>query len=186
MSQMRAGRLSIILSGALIALLCLLIGGSIFVASLLLKQSNVATHAQIDADVSADDPSRLQALKQYLATNADGIAQTASLTAGLGQYTQTSIVATISGYADKSGVVISGFDFGTGASTGAVAPTTVTSGNTVTVSLGSPLKYQNFIVFLQLLEQGLMPAQVTSAQISVNSDNPGQINISSLIIKVTG
>lgn len=180
---LRAGQVTIILIGVLAVLICILIGGSVFAATRLLQESSDATHAQIDADISADDPSRLEALKAYLAKNATGISQTAALTSGLGQYNQNSIVAAISGYAGKAGVSITSFDFGTGTPTGTV-PGVAAPGNVINITLASPLKYKNFIVFLRLLEQGLMPAQVTNAQISVDADSPDGIVVSSLSVKV--
>jgi len=182
---LRAGQVTIILIGVLVVLICILIGGSIFAATRLLRESSDATHAQIDADISADDPSRLEALKAYLAKNATGISQTAALTSGLGQYNQNSIVAAISGYAGKAGVNITSFDFGTGTPTGAVpVPGAAAPGNVINITLASPLKYKNFIVFLRLLEQGLMPAQVTNAQISVDTDSSDGVVVSSLSVKV--
>jgi len=173
---MHASQVSAILIGVLAALIAILIGGSIFAATQILQQSKEATHAQIDADISQGSIARLEGLKDYLENNATGISQTASLTNGLGQYNQNTIVATINGYASKAGVSITSYDFGTGTSAAATG--------TVNLTLGSPLQYQNFIVFLRLLERGLMPAQVTSTQVSADPSSPGLVSVSSMGIKV--
>lgn len=186
MNAMKAGRLSIILIAILIALLVTLVAGSVFMASRISKQSTAATHARIDADISSGDSARLEELKQYLAQNASGVSQTASLTAGLGHYDQNSIIATVNGYASKAGVNVTSYDFNTAASTAgapaATAPSTLAE-NTINLSLGTNLKYQNFVTFLRLIEQGLMPAQITQADISSNADS-GTITVSTLRIRV--
>lgn len=186
---MSAGRLSLVLTVVLCALLAALIGGSGFIASKLVAQAQDTTHARIDAEVSADDQARYEALKTYLAENAGGIAQTKALTAGLGTYTQSSIVATLGGYATRAGVTITNFDLGTpaagssagtagGAAAGASAGST-----TVNLSLNSPVAYANLIVFLRLVEQGLMPAQIVSGDIN-SVDGGGTVSLSELSIKV--
>lgn len=182
-SNLRASQVTVILISILVLLLCALAGGSFYAGSQILSQSKDVTHAQIDADVRANDPSRLQALQDYLKKNADGVSQTAALTAGLGQYNQDSIIRAINGYAAKAGVNVTSFDFATN-TPGAAGAATPAAGNTVNVTLGSPIQYKNFIVFLKLLENGLMPAQVLSGQISGNQEDPGSITVSPLSIKV--
>lgn len=180
---MRASEMSIVLVCVLAALIIILVGGSVFAATLLLKKSTDATHAQIDANVSADGPARLEQLKAYLAANATGISQTAALTEGLGKYDQNTIVATINGYASKAGVNITSYDFGSGTTTLTPVPA-ATAGNTVNLTIDSPVKYQNFIIFLRLLEQGLMPAQVTSADVSADLEHPGSVNVGTMVVSV--
>jgi hypothetical protein len=188
MKSMTAMRLSALLFVILGLLIIALIGGSTFVAVRLIGRSTVANHAEIDASVSANDPQRLEALKQYLASNATAVSQTAALTAGLGKYDQSRIVAAINSYAKNAGVTISGFDFSGTASNGGT-PLTAPSGaanGTFNVTLGSPVAYSHFIVFLRLLENGLMPATVTSGTVTSSSDTPGNVVVSPLTVKVTG
>lgn len=181
---MRASEMSIVLICVLAALIIILIGGSVFAATLLLKKSTDATHAQIDADVSAGGPARDEQLKAYLAANATGISQTAALTEGLGKYDQNTIVAAINGYASKAGVNITSYDFGTG-TTSSLTPVAVpASGNSVNLTIDSPVQYQKFIIFLRLLEQGLMPAQVTSADVSADLESPGFVTVGTMAVSV--
>lgn len=181
--SLRASQASVILTAVLVGLICLLVASSIFSGAMLLQKSSDATHAQIDAQLSGNYPSQLAALKQYLADNAAGVDQTAALTAGIGSYNQNSIISTINGYATKAGISITGFSFGTQGQTGGAAAA-ASSANTVNLSLASPLPYRNFIVFLQLLEHGTMPAQVIGGQVGPNPDASDTVNVTTLSVQV--
>lgn len=185
---LRASQVSIILGALLALLICLLLASSAFIGATLLQKSNAATDAQIDAQVSGNYPSQMEALKKYLADNTDGINQTAALTAGIGNYDQNAIISTINGYAARAGVSITGISFGTpgaGRAGGAASPAPLpANGNSINLSLSSPLPYKNFIIFLQLLEHGTMPVQITGGQVGPDSDNADTVSVTGLSVQV--
>lgn len=183
MKDMKASNLTYVLVGACALLVAAVIGGGIFAGSLLQKKSVEATHAAIDADVSDGATTRVLELQKYLADNAGVVSDTSQIAGSIGQYQQNTVVATVSEYARKAGVSITGFNFGTGTA-GAAGAAAASSGET-TMTLGSPVPYRNFLVFLNLLENGVMPVTVTSALISPDSSNPANVSVSEMKIKVT-
>lgn len=196
---LKATRLSAILIGVLVLMVVVLVGGSIFAATLIMKKSTAAADAQIDADVSTKTPSQLQELKQYLADNDASVQQAAQFAQSVGTYDQSQIVANINNYARTAGVSVTGFDFSGGTSATGTTGTTGTSAVTTPattatggagngsfgITLAAPIKYRNFITFLKLIENGLMPAQVTNGVITADPENPStNVTVTSLTIKV--
>ena len=132
------------------------------------------------ATASTDELSTLQSLKRLLAEDADTVERTKNIVAESQDYTyQDQIIKDINTYANRAGVTILSYEFGTRTQTGGQAssgasplggakPVAGLKTVGVSVSIKSPVKYTNIMNFIHYIEQNLTKMQL--AGISLTKD----------------
>lgn len=171
----------------LIALLIILAGVGYYYASLFLRQTVVETsHIKTDAALSEQNIAKLKRLETELATKQDVVARTEQLIAESGQYRyQDQIVRDINAYASRAGVTVIGYDFGAANDKAAAArqpkaknAPTIKGIKTInaTLTLATPIKYDNFLRFLKAIEQNLTKMQITGVNMSPDNKDPNAIS----------
>ena len=178
-----------VLSAILIAVLLLIIAGAtagfLYVHGLLLQKADET--AQVTTE-SANSNAKINALKQEqaeLKANADVEKKVQDMLATSLQYTyQDQVVSALKAIASSANVTITNIDFSSAvAATGttttptpgaATAPVTIPGGVTmkqVSITLGSPLPYDNLILFLRYIEQNTMSMKVSKVSITGTGKN---------------
>lgn len=154
------------------------------------------------ASVSNSDVSKLKALKEELEDNQVAVNRAKSIVADSQHYQyQNQIVDDINIYAKKAGVSITNFGFtdpsaSTAATTpppagAATAPTqaapTLPEGLksvSVSLSLKSPIEYQNIIKFIRYIEANLTKMQVSGVAFSKTSPGSTQVSVDPITVEV--
>lgn len=185
------------LRNILLTCVILLLGGIgtlIYFASGFLHEETVTTtHARIDAELGEQDIDKLKNLEKVLATNTASIQKADQIVSESKQYEyQDQIVNDINAYAARTGVKIIGYDFGTAATTTtpavATTPTTpqVSGVKTlnVTLSLQSPMPFDNYLRFVKAIEKNLTKMQVSGINISPDDKISSSITNPSVILIV--
>lgn len=154
-----------------LSLAVLLLGGLIYFATDYLRAANQTTiHRQIDAEIFADDLSRLQTMKSFLENNQPTVNKAAQIVSDSKQYQyQDQIISDFDRFARQSGIAVNGYDFGSTNEPRPGAPARAVSGVKsipVTINLDSPMPYDNFLRFLKLLEQNVSKMQVAGISLS--------------------
>jgi len=151
------------------------IGTIIYFASEYLQSSaTTTTHARIDAELSAKDVDQLKNLEKILEANTSSIQKVAQIVSESKQYEyQDQIVKDINTYATKTGVNVVGYDFGSTTTTTVPSATStskpIVNGiktQNVTLTLGSPMPFDNYLMFLKAIEQNLTKMQVSGINIT--------------------
>ncbi|MBC7746518.1 hypothetical protein H7Y40_00885 [Pedobacter sp.] len=185
------------LRNILLTCVILLLGGIgtlIYFASGFLHEETVTTtHARIDAELGEQDIDKLKNLEKVLATNTASIQKADQIVSESKQYEyQDQIVNDINAYAARTGVKIIGYDFSTAATTTtpavATTPTTpqVSGVKTlnVTLSLQSPMPFDNYLRFVKAIEKNLTKMQVSGINISPDDKISSSITNPSVILIV--
>jgi hypothetical protein len=200
-------KLRIILIITMTLLLAAAIAGFYFGQKTLSAYATEVSTKVAEAENSKDSVNQLQKLESELERLSSVRERTKSIVAESRSYLyQDQIIADLNNYANQAGISISQFNFQTeAAATGAApatsaapatpdanssspppvttSPTPAVKSTTVSITLKTPIKYENLIKFIRSIEQNL-----TKMQISGISLNPGEdaetISTDSLNIEV--
>lgn len=197
-------KLRIILIITMTLLLAAAIAGFYFGQKTLSAYATEVSTKVAEAENSKDSVNQLQKLESELERLSSVRERTKSIVAESRSYLyQDQIIADLNNYANQAGISISQFNFQTeAAATGAApaapatpdansssppptttSPTPAVKSTTVSITLNTPIKYENLIKFIRSIEQNL-----TKMQISGISLNPGEdaetISTDSLNIEV--
>jgi hypothetical protein len=160
------------------------IGALIYFASGYLdSQVKETVHRQIDAELSLHDLDRLQRLERVLADNKTSVQKAEQIVSESKQYTyQDQIVSDINKYAAKTGVSVTGFDFGDAFSkvpktnTQKIPQVSGVKSISVTLTLASPMAYDNYLRFVKAIETNLTKMQVSGVNMTPDEESPGSIS----------
>lgn len=183
---------------SVLGLLVIVIFGGYFLLLANLKERVVETdHVKIDADVSTNDIERLKVLQQQLASNQDVVARTKEIVATSADYKyQDQVITDINHLAAATGVTVTGFSFPIGATTTGTTSTVSTGAGsapinvpgakllTITITMKSPMLYDNYLKFLRSVELNLTRMQITGIDLSPDPANPSQITNPSIGIQI--
>jgi hypothetical protein len=158
-----------VLVGAIVLLVCGLIGGGYWMSELLTASASEADHLKIDADVSALEVQQLKQLKTQLLVQNDIVERAHQIGASISQYKyQDQVIEDVNSYAARYGIQVSNFDFtAPAAGLGAKASGSKTP---FKVSLQGPIAYESFLRFLHDIETNLTRIQVTSLSLAPDKD----------------
>jgi hypothetical protein len=200
-SSLDAPKLRIIL----VVTIILLVGAS--TAIFWYFRSQLITYAeQVEKDtaaasVSISDVNKLKALKQELEDNQVAVTRAKNIVADSKSYQyQNQIVDDINIYAKKAGVSVTSFAFtdpaasgAQGAAAPAQAPTAATQAPTlpeglktvsVSLTLKSPIEYQNIIKFVRYIEANLTKMQVSGVAFSKTGAGSTQVSVDPITVEV--
>lgn len=146
-------------------------------------------HTVANATSSKNDVSSLKKLQADIEQQQAIINKTQALFTDQANY-QTQVVQDVSRYASQLGLPTPSFSFqsagaasGTGStSTGQTSTPAAATGNTVTVSLQSPIAYTTLLKFIMAIEQNLPKMQITS--INIGRSDSTQVTTDALTIQV--
>lgn len=176
----------------LIAIVILLIGGagaSYYFASKFLNDHVTTTdHLKIDAKIGDQRIAQLNTLEGELARQAPNIERTQQIVAQSTQYRyQDQVVSDVHAFAAEAGVKIVGFNFEESATAqGTSGASSITGARAVntTVTLETPVKYENFLRFLMAIERNLTKMQISSINMTPAPSSPGQITSTGIVLQV--
>jgi hypothetical protein len=168
-----------------------IVAGSYFMYTKLSSYVAVVDHKKIDSELNEEAILNAQRLSRALEKNKDNIARASQVVADTKYYEyQDQIVRDITSYASAAGLTVLGFNF-TASSSTTSKTTSKNSGaapgvKTVfaSISLKSPVPYDNYLRFLKLIERNLTKMQVTQLDISSELKTLGQISSPSITIEV--
>jgi hypothetical protein len=168
------------------------IGAVIYYASgYLASEVSETVHTRIKADLSKNDLDRLKILEKVLENNKASVEKAAQIVSDSKKYEyQDQIVSDINTYAVKTGVSVTGFDFGDAFATSTRSSAQKTPAVTgvksisVTLTLGSPMPYDNYLRFIKAVEQNLTKMQVAGINITPDEQSPGAISNPSVVLIV--
>ncbi len=175
---------AIILMWTLVAGLVGLVGvgatGFYYGSGYLKSLSKEADHAKIDAEVSADEISRLKKLQSFMSNNKFIIDRVNSVTTDTTDFQyQNKIVNDLKVLSTKAGINIIGYNFEqteTTATTSASTPKDAKSSGLKTVrlsiTLATPLQYDSLVRFMKASEQNLTRLQITDITLAPDANNP--------------
>ena len=199
-SKLTAQKLRLILIASIFLLLAAAIAVFILVRGMLAGYAVEVQKVSDTAASSGKNLSTLGVLKTKLAEEQEAVERAKNLVAESKSYAyQDQIIKDLNTFASKSGITIAGFQFNNDAfapsgtapapaaapTAGAAAPTTVNGLKTVSVAidLKSPIKYENAMEFVHMIEQNLTKMQL--AGISMSKDPASNnVTVSSLTIEV--
>lgn len=159
---------NIMLAG--IGLIIILIGVTIYYASAFLHDETVkSVHTKIDAEVSAQDLDRLKNLQKTLDANQNSVRKAEQIVSATQQYQyQDQIINDINRYAQQTGVEVTAYNFTTTTSKPTTPQPQVAGVKTIsaTLTLKSPLPFDNYLRFLKAIEQNLTKMQISGVNIT--------------------
>ena len=179
---------TVIVNWSLYGLIVLLVAG-IGAGSYLMHMKLVGyvtnvDHTKIDTELSEQGIENAKKLRRTLDDNRESVARAAAIVADTKYYEyQDQIVQDISSYAAASGLTVLGFDFTTSTSAKATAITGVKA-VVATISLSSPVNYDNYLQVLKLIERNLTKMQITQLDISNDLKNIGSVNSPVITLEV--
>jgi hypothetical protein len=184
---MTATKLRFVLSITMLLILVVIVGGFYF-AQVQLRNYGRSI-SQLNADAASGDKNLqiLRSLEDKLKAEAPTIKKAQSIVAESKQYKyQDEIVQDLSRNATVSGVTISGFAFTSANATApgttsaqTTAPAANSSGlrsQTVTVSIVSPVSYDNIMLFIKSIELNPLKMQIASVSLSRYIDTDNKFN----------
>ena len=210
-SQFTPVTLRLVLSASLT--LAIIGAGAIFTyASAQLKDTaTTVSHKVADAKASQNNLANLKKIEQFLEDNKDSVARANEIVAESKSYEyQNQIINDLKTYAASSGVSIKSFDFAAGnsaatpatpaapaapaagaeasaatnpAATGAEPAAPTLKSTTVSITLDSPLAYENLLRFVKAIEQNLTKMQISAITLSKGSAN-NEVTTDALSIEV--
>lgn len=153
-----------------IGLIIILIGVTIYYASAFLHDETVkSVHTKIDAEVSAQDLDRLKNLQKTLDANQNSVRKAEQIVSATQQYQyQDQIINDINRYAQQTGVEVTAYNFTTTTSKPTTPQPQVAGVKTIsaTLTLKSPLPFDNYLRFLKAIEQNLTKMQISGVNIT--------------------
>lgn len=145
--------------------------GAWWLQGMLVKNTIAEDHAKIDSQISSQEVERLQQLQKELAGKQDVVERASQIASTANNYQyQDQVVGDLKSYAERNGIIIGSFDFGTQASANAQAPagTTLTP---FTLTLKGPVEFAKFMRFLSDIENNLTKIQVSNLTLSPDPSN---------------
>lgn len=163
-----------------IGLVIIMIGVTIYYASTFLHdETTKSVHTEIDAEVSAHDLDRLKSLQKILDADQDSVHKAEQIVAATQQYQyQDQIINDINSYAQQTGVEITAYNFGaTGQPAAAQSKVAGVKTISASITLKSPLPFDNYLRFLKAIEQNLTKMQISGINITPDpTDINGVVN----------
>lgn len=191
--NLNAVLLSRLLMG-LIALLVVLAGVGYYYGSEFLRQTVIQTsHIKTDASLSESNIAKLKKLETELEDKKEVVARTTQIISESSEYQyQDQIVRDINAYASRAGVKVIGYDFGDGGkkiqrpTANKKQPIVIKGVTTLnaTLTLATPIKYDNFLKFLKAIEQNLTKMQVTGVNMSPDTQDSNSISNPSVGLQI--
>lgn len=196
--NLTATKLRIVLSLTLLLIVGGAVGGFSYARSILTEYSVEVSHKKVDADASSGNISSLEKLKNELANNQDVIAKAKALKSD-SEFPEFDIVDDVTRYANKNGLAIQSFDFGSsGAGSGTTtppattapgaaapkAPSTAQANVSITVTLESPVNYENLLQFVHDLDQNLPKLKLRGVNLSPDAKSSSNITVQPLVIEM--
>lgn len=189
---MTATRLRLVLSVALFAIVAIGVGIFSLAESQLKKVAIDVSHSVVDANASRDKLQSLQKIQQELAAQQAVVLRAGKVAANSQSYQyQNQIINDLNRYAKRAHITLTNIDFATDVSTKSTTATKpgataapVPSGvkpATISVTIKSPVNYQNLLQFMRSLEQNLTKMQVSSISLSKGD---GGVSSDALTIQV--
>lgn len=194
-------RLFLIIMMVLIVVLS--IAGFYFAQKELRTYADEVSKTVLQAGSSENDLARLSQLEQELERLRSINQRATSIAAESQSYQyQNQIIADLNGYAQRSGLTISQFNFGAESQGATATPIPATPGTpaspeatpttqasaikstSVNVTLNTPLSYRNLLSFLTLIEQNLTKMQVSSISLTKGAEGADTVSTDSLTIEV--
>lgn len=195
-----APRLRLLLAISLFAILALGVGAYIFVSEELKKTATDVSKTVSDAKNSEDNLTTLRKLEQELERNALTVERAKELVANSQNYSyQNQIISDLTAYASAAGIQLTNISFtaavgatpvpaasGSAGAAAPAAPAPVAAGglkpSLITVTIKSPVNYENLLRFMQSVEQNLTKMQVS--RMSVSRSDTGGVSSEVLSIEV--
>ena len=186
---------AVTLRNLLIASIILSLGGIgaliYYATGFLNSEVSQTVQTRIKADLSQNDLDRLKSLEKVLKNNHASVEKAAQIVSDSKKYEyQDQIVSDINTYAIKTGVSVTGFDFGDAFATNTKSNTqktpTVTGVKsiTATLTLASPMPYDSYLRFIKAVEKNLTKMQVAGINLTPDEEHPGQISNPSVVLIV--
>jgi hypothetical protein len=163
-----------------IGLTMILIGVVIYYASSFLRDETIKNvHTKIDRELSSQDLDRLKNLQRVLQENRSSVQKAEQIVAATKQYQyQDQIIRDVNSYANSTGVKVTAYDFASANKPGAVPNQPTVSGVksiAVTLTLDSPMSFDNYLRFIKAIEQNLTKMQISGVNLSPDIDNVNNI-----------
>lgn len=173
-----------------IALLVIGTGASFYFLSGALKTKGTElNHARIDAELGGNSTANLQKLQSELDKHKDVIPKAKEIVASAADFKyQDQVIRDINALARSSNITITGYNFADGAGGAAsnaapapaapVAPapgTSVARKITVTITMRSPVPYDDYLRFLRRIERNITRLQVTGVNLSPDTGDPRSV-----------
>lgn len=173
MKKLTAANVRILL---IVSLMLFVVGlgfGAWWLQEMLVKNAVAEDRAQIDSQISSQEVERLQQLQKELAAQQDVVERAGQIASTANNYQyQDQVVSDLKSYAQRNGIPIGSFDFGTSqTATGTPAP----AGTTLTpfsVTLTGSIEFAKFMQFLSDIENNLTKLQVSSLTLSPDAKDP--------------
>lgn len=174
---------------ALIASIIMVSGAGLYFGSEILRQKALETdRKKTDAQILTDNIAKLKRLQTELNDKAEIVERANQIVSESRQYQyQDQVVRDVTAYASRAGVSISGFNFTESATSIPQPGDPVIAGVKkleATVTLRTPIKYDNFLTFLKAIEQNLTKMQVTGVNMSPDTKDSEAINNPSIGLQV--
>ena len=202
-SSLTAQKLRLILIASISLLLIIGAGMFLYTRDILAGYATDVKKVSNAAEASAQDLAALSTLKTKLSEDRETVERTRNLVADSQSFAyQDQIIKDITTLANKANVPIAGFQFnGEGAASAGAAATTpppsagasataatpqVTGLKTVSVSinLGSPIKYNDIMQFVGMIEQNLTKMQLTGISMNRDTNAADGVSVSALTVEV--
>lgn len=192
---MTATKLRLILSCTLVLTTALLGSVFIFFYEQLKTTATETNHTVVDAAASQNNIATLDKIEDFLAANSQVVERARSIVADSQSYQyQDQIITDLNDFASRNGVAITNVDF-TGADqpastpgTATPAPATPTTGGikstSATITIKTPVNYDNLLRFLESIERNLTKMQVSKVSLSRGSAQGSDIVSDALTIEV--
>lgn len=190
---MTATRLRLILVSSLFVIAILEAGIFTFAYGQLSQTAVDASHTAVDATASENNLATLQKIEKILDQEKDVVNRASSIVADSQSYQyQDQIITDLNNFANKNGVSITNVDFSGGqapaSSSQTAAPTTTAptglKSTSVTVTLKTPVNYDNLLRFIEAVEQNLTKMQISKISLSKGSATGNDITSDALTIEV--
>lgn len=166
-----------LLAGAVIA-------GGYFIHDRLTIYISTVDHLKTDADINDEAILNAQRLSVALDTHKDSVARAEAIVADTKYYEyQDQIVRDITSYANAAGVTILGFDFPVAVAAKG-SPAKGVKSVAATISLASPVPYDNYLKFLKLIERNLTKMQVSELNLTSDLSTFGRVGSPTISMEV--
>lgn len=162
-----------------------------------LKQTATdVSHVVVDASASENNLTTLEKIEKILASEKNVIDRASSIVADSQSYQyQDQIITDLNNYANKNSVTITNVDFSasqtaTAAPGQAAAPAPATAApaglksTSVTVTLKTPVDYNNLLKFIEAVEQNLTKMQISKVGLSKGASTGNDVTSDALTIEV--
>ena len=191
-----APKLRIILISSIVLLFVIAAIAFWFFRSQLLTFAEQVQKDNTAASISTSDISKLESIQDELEENEVAVTRAQSIVADSQQYQyQDQIIADITAYAQRAGVVITGYTFPTAdgqqttASNGApaTAATPAPAGLKsvqVSIAIKNPVEYKPIMQFVKYIEANLTKMQISEMTLAASAVGSSQVNVGTITVQV--